>query len=371
MKSKSNREVKNMSPTNTTGKNVIVFKEAGRFGGWPANHGIWTWGNEIVVGFEIGYHESKTEGHTIDAKRPRERAQARTVDGGVTWEVEHPEAFAGGKTPVKCADGIELTHPDFAMKLVMTDNENAANGPSYFFYSYDRAKTWQGPFSLPTFGQAFIAPRTDYLVNGKSDCTLFLTAIMPTNGEKGARPFCARTYDGGGNWQFLSWIAPEPEEGFSIMPSSLRISKTRIISAIRRGATSHHWTELFASDDDGRNWIFVNDCTLGRKEKDHYATPHLLELEDGRICITYGFRSAPFGIRARLSSDKGLTWDDEIILRKDGGNWDLGYPRSAQRPDGKIVTIYYFNDDPQKERHIAATIWEPPTLSGKGGFLKT
>ncbi|MCA9414372.1 MAG: hypothetical protein KC944_24380, partial [Candidatus Omnitrophica bacterium] len=37
-------------------KDVVVYKEDGRFGGWPANHGIWSWGNEILVGFSAGYH---------------------------------------------------------------------------------------------------------------------------------------------------------------------------------------------------------------------------------------------------------------------------------------------------------------------------
>src|ERR1700693_4801064 len=34
---------------------VTVFFEPVRFGGWPANHGIWVWGNEIVVGFGGGF----------------------------------------------------------------------------------------------------------------------------------------------------------------------------------------------------------------------------------------------------------------------------------------------------------------------------
>jgi len=47
----------------------------------------------------------------------------------------------------------------------------------------------------------------------------------------------------------------------------------------------------------------------------------------------------------------------EIILRHDGNGWDLGYPRTVQRPDGNIVTMYYFNDTSSKERYTAATIW--------------
>ncbi len=71
-------------------------------------------------------------------------------------------------------------------------------------------------------------------------------------------------------------------------------------------------------------------------------------------------------MRARLSKDNGRTWGEEIVLRDDGGCWDLGYPRTVQRKDGKIVTIYYFNDDRDKERYIAATIWDPGKGKGIG-----
>ena len=29
----------------------IVFHQDGKYGGWPANNGIWIWDNEILVGF--------------------------------------------------------------------------------------------------------------------------------------------------------------------------------------------------------------------------------------------------------------------------------------------------------------------------------
>ncbi len=29
----------------------------------------------------------------------------------------------------------------------------------------------------------------------------------------------------------------------------------------------------------------------------------MIKLRDGRLCLTYGYRAAPFGIRARLSED--------------------------------------------------------------------
>ena len=53
------------------------------------------------------------------------------------------------------------------------------------------------------------------------------------------------------------------------------------------------------------------------------------------------------------------------MLREDGGNWDLGYPRTVQRTDGKLVTVYYYNNAPNAERFIGGTIWDP----GKGQGL--
>jgi len=85
----------------------------------------------------------------------------------------------------------------------------------------------------------------------------------------------------------------------------------------------------------------------------------MIRLRDGRLCLTYGYRDAPYGMRARLSSDEGATWGEEIILRDGGGNHDLGYPRTVQRADGQVVTVYYWNDRPDGERYIAATLWRP------------
>jgi hypothetical protein len=51
---------------------------------------------------------------------------------------------------------------------------------------------------------------------------------------------------------------------------------------------------------------------------------------------------------------------DRIVLRQDGGSWDLGYPRSVQRKDGKMVSVYYYNTKEHPERFIGATLWAVP-----------
>jgi BNR repeat-like domain len=210
------------------------------------------------------------------------------------------------------------------------------------------------PFRLPLFGQAGIAGRTDYVVNGPADCMLFLTASKADRRE--GRPLCVRTTDGGRSWRFISWIGPEPA-GFAIMPATLRLNERELLSAIRRREGAGHWIETYRSADDGQSW---KRDTTPASDLGEGNPASLIRLSDGRICLTYGHRASPFSIRARLSRDGGHTWEPELNLRGDGGGRDMGYPRSVQRPDGKVVTVYYFWDrETGPERYVAATIWDP------------
>jgi photosystem II stability/assembly factor-like uncharacterized protein len=230
-------------------------------------------------------------------------------------------------------------------------------GVSRFYYSSDRGQTWKGPFKLPLFGQPGVAARTDYVVNSKSECTLFLTASK-TNRREG-RPICVRTTDGGKTWKLVSMIGPEPK-GYAIMPSTVCLGPQVLLTAIRRaevGTRRKSWIEAWKSTDDGASWSYFGEPVPDTGEGN---PPHLIKLADGRLCLTYGHRAKPFGIFARLSSDEGKTWTEPICLRADGGGRDLGYPRSVQRSDGKVVSVYYFWDKKTgSERYIAASIWAP------------
>jgi hypothetical protein len=360
-----------VSPT-VIAKHVNVFAEPSRFGGWPANFGVWSWGNEILVGFAAGHSKNNGPGfHAINHDKPEEHLFARSLDGGETWKIENPAAQGAlipvgkglhGITPPglkekawqDCPGGLDFTRHDFVMTFRMLDHHG---GPSRFSYSNDRGKTWQGPFRLTILddkgNELAIAPRTDYLVNGPHDCLAFLTAAK-SNGREG-RPFCARTTDGGKIWSFVSWIGDEPN-GYSIMPSSIRLGKAELLTSIRCRDGDRSWIEEYRSTDDGKSWkkepVPVDDLGEGNP-------PSLIRLADGRISLSYGYRAKPFQIRARLSRDGGRTWGPELVLRDHGGGRDIGYPVSVQRPDGKIVTIYYFHDQPLSDRYIAATIWDP------------
>jgi hypothetical protein len=350
-------------------RHVVVYAREGRFAGWPANHGIWAWGDEILVGFSRGYYKDRGPFHHIDKDRPEEFLLARSRDGGNTWSIETPlppgaltgtagmrhgrlPAGATEEQPVTLETPVNFAHPDFALTVRM---QNKDNGVSRFSYSYDRGKTWRGPFQLPLFGQKGVMARTDYLVDGPAECSLFLTASK-SDGHEG-RPFCARSTDGGLNWRFLSFIGAEPG-GYAIMPSTVRISAGELITTIRCAdqKTARSWIEAYCSRDNGQTWSFLASPEPDAGEGN---PPSLLRLAAGRLCLIYGFRAPPFGIRARLSSNLGRTWSDAIPLREDGGGRDLGYVRSVRRRDGKVVAVYYFNDRSGPTRYLAATIWDP------------
>lgn len=366
-------------------KTVTIYREPGRYAGWPANYGIWSWGNEIVVGFTLGYADEQGGFHARDRSRPFVTMQARSRDGGKQWHVEQTPCNTPGNrgilsadehvdvdlsaaqaidlglanSPEACPGNIDFSHPDFALMCARTGLGGGTH--AWFYTSVDRCHTWDGPFALPMFGQTGIDARTDALITGSDECLLFLTAARE-DGSEGKGVFCARTTDGGKSFEFVSWVA-QAESGYVIMPSSVRLSETRILSAVRCKIGDRNldtevcWIDLYASDDNGASWAClsrpVEDTGRGGNP------PMLIRLQDGRLCLTYGVRRQPFGIRAVLSDDDGSTWGPEIILTDNAGSHDLGYPRSVQRADGAVVTIYYTTDRLGGEGYLAATIWTP------------
>lgn len=361
---------------NNTNENIeiehaIVFSEKERFAGWPANNGIWGWGNEILVGFvEADYKESKGL-HTYDPTTAKHK-YARSKDGGESWTIE--DAYEHGQTawahdnnvseeqaksPTVLNEGIsDFTNPDF---LITFQRHNNHNGPTHFYYSNDRGIDWEGAYMFPNLETDGIASRTDYIIDGEKEMGVFLTVAK--SDEKEGRVAFARTKDGGVNWEIVSWIGDEPE-GFYIMPSSLRLSSSKLLTVIRtRTAEGLDLLTSYMSSDDGVTWEKLKDPVADTGKGGSPAA--LLKMRDGRLALSYIYRSN-YGSRVniRFSSDEGLTWSDEIVLRHgDGANRDCGYPRMVEREDGKLVLVYYWNnvnkEGAHPYRYIASTIFDP------------
>jgi hypothetical protein len=326
------------------------------FCGWPANNGVWIWGNEILVGFVYGPYV-EIPGHNLGS--PSYTGLGRSLDGGLTWTMEDPNNFVGdGGIPVPSPGNINFAYPDFAWRTASYTSQGQ------FFFSYDRGHTWQGPYTCgdlmghPELSGLENSSRTDYIINGPDDCLIGMSVrgCGPTD-----RAFMARTIDGGATFNFVSWINPEADcSTRGVMPSTVRISENKLVTTLRRKYPGE-WIDAFVSYDNGNTWTFLSKvadthCCNGNP-------PALVRLRDGRLCCAYGNR-LNFRIEARFSEDEGLTWSDEIVLRDDYqtdayGDADLGYCRMVQRPDGKLVTMYYWATPQHPTHHIAATIWDP------------
>jgi len=117
------------------------------------------------------------------------------------------------------------------------------------------------------------------------------------------------------------------------------------------------------SDDNGKTWCEPYPTPIWG------YPPHILQLKDGRVVISYGYRREPFGERACISDD-GITWkhENELVIRDDGPNEDLGYPVSLEIEPGKILTIYY---QPNVPKGTVQEMKPPDPNRVKPGILGT
>ena len=117
-------------------------------------------------------------------------------------------------------------------------------------------------------------------------------------------------------------------------PYTLELTDGTLICHMR---SNHFSTFQSVSRDGGRTWSKAEklwEDTLG-------APVHLLELKNGDILGTYGFRNEPYGICSMLSKDKGQTWDIQNHIYINPFSADLGYPCTVELTDGSFLTAFY------------------------------
>lgn len=225
------------------------------------------------------------------------------------------------------------------------------------FHSVDNARTWLDPVSvdispyrcgcqlrpiveltdgtllLPCYEEFFRAPT----LQGESDRTW--------------TSFCCRSRDEGRTWGDATEIAPHKDRGYN-EPSLIQLPSGKVLALLRTAPTGRLYQ--CESDDRGYTWTAPNETPM-------YGHPADLRLlSNGKLLATYGRRTAPFGIRACTSIDEGKTWDiaNEIVLRDDFKNGDLGYPTTTELDDGTLLSAYYGRDENNDVTCIQATFWK-------------
>jgi len=347
---------------------VLVASREGRFLGWPANNGLWSWDSrkELLVGFSDGEYVFK-EGHNIGPD-PLSRL-ARSLDGGHTWNYEEPAGYVRTAiSPVPSPGGFNFNNPGFAMRVTSEGYHAASDADGFFQVSEDRGRTWSPPYRFnqlnghPELRGLEITARTNYQVIDHNTCLVMMAARRRDIefANRLDKSFVARTTDGGKTFEFVSWIVPWTDNYRAVMPSVARTAEGNLVAALRRRNPRNDaqvcWVDAYFSGDDGKTWRFhshIADTGLRNGNP-----PALCQLADGRLACCYANRSHE-QMLIRYSADEGKSWSDEIVIRENPLDNDMGYPQMIQNHLGELVAIYYLADENRPVSFIEAAIWSP------------
>lgn len=351
-------------------KHVVVCYEKGKFNGWPANGGIWTWGNEILVSFNHGEYRYSASTHSIDREKPMSIAFSRSLDGGEHWETEYfPQLYRGQNRPLP-AEGLDFSSPDFVLRV---GKPAVSIEGDTFVVSYDRGRSWEGPYAFPDLGRPWTT-RTRYRILGPKRLDLYASWNDPALAGMSYQDqsFLLRTEDGGLTWKKYENMTDANAR--AAMPDVAVLPDGTLVAALRRKIdrpseqvperrVEDNWIETVRSTDGGMHWSVAcrragEPAEMG--EGHNGNPPALAALPDGRLVLVFGYRGSKPAIKARVSLDGGFTWGEETILRKDPLSHDIGYPRLAVLPDGRLVAVYYYTSSEMPEQHIEATIFSLP-----------
>ena len=371
---------------------AIVYRREDEFCSWPFTSGFWeTADGTLIANFatrNVVYDSGDAIRHDVlgqNSTNPR-TVTVRSRDRGLTWDGADPQynmmAGPGGdgrgmareSMPTRFAEPVDYLDPDVLVSSGSMGGFATASTQATARVSRDGGRTWGETILVPLDNLAATTGIQSTLVRPDGRLLMFLFSIDKDNTHR--HPLVYGSVNEGREFHFMSFVTPredpfgnadgdydDPSVAFVghrwFYPRGYLLPSGRILCITRcqRDPTGVMWSEVFYSDDGGDTWGFLS------RVNDFGAPGNLVIMPDGRIVAVYGYRLMPAGIRATVSEDGGKTWGPEIIVRDDGGSWDLGYPNSWLVDDNTIGTLYYFNskDDPVQAnggvRHVQRSVF--------------
>jgi Neuraminidase (sialidase) len=215
-----------------------------------------------------------------------------------------------------------------AANLGTTPEQRRALLDTWMLRSTDGGMTWSAPYRVPVNSPHGPTALTDGRL-------LYAGKQLWRAGQKVG--ICESSEDGK-TWNWLSEIPARPGDTVAQYHElhAVHAANGRVIVHIRNHNSRNSGETLQTeSADGGRNWSTPRAIGV-------WGLPsHLLRLRDGRLLMSYGYRRAPFGIQARVSSNHGGTWSEPIIISDDGSGIDLGYPSTVELDRGQFLTVWY------------------------------
>lgn len=353
---------------------VIVFQDEGYYCG-PGPSVVAFPDGDVAVFFRR--HRSWTGEPLVGHYHPTtEQCIIGSPDGAHTWEVTPRVFMGGGQCPcvTLLRDGALLfvTH---RWEIVPEDAAGAIPGVpgmqlkpwphvcagTESWRSTDRGLTWEGPFwveEVPGLVPLAEGLHPPVSIRGWAVELRDAAIVLPVYARVGGSLMFVST-DGGRTWRCRSLVAECPAGqpvGYNEW-SAYETDSGELVAFIRCDLPADQgggYLHAARSSDGGRTW------SEPRRE-DLWGHPfHALRMPSGRVLLSYGHRRAPFGVRCRLIDPECRRPDEaqELVLREDGGGFDLGYPHAALLPDGRALVAYYFHEPENGQRYVAASVVE-------------
>lgn len=227
----------------------------------------------------------------------------------------------------------------------------------YLVRSFDGGRSWEGPYYPPhikpernfnAYGVPVPAYNRGALYEAKDGRILWIVAAHDS--VKKTSNYLIVSKDKGLTWEYTGEVAKDPNISFN--EASVIETPNGDIVGFLRTAGYQDQAVIARSKDGGKTFKWESMGFRGHPM-------NALQLPDGRVLITYGYRHQPFGIRARILNAECTDFKTapEIILREDGGNTDIGYTWPVQLDDERVLVVYYFNNE-NGLRYIAGSILE-------------
>ncbi|MEY2408070.1 MAG: hypothetical protein QOF48_740 [Verrucomicrobiota bacterium] len=353
------------------GEDIIIYEDSKYYSSFPSI--IQRRDGELLVAFRRAPDRRVFGEAGITHTDPNScLVLVRSRDGGKSWSKEprliHAHASGGSQDPcmVQLRDGTLLCtsygwapfQPETIAKLKppVARAGNFVFLGGYLVRSGDGGRTWDGPIIPPScpgemhldpFGHTIAAYNRGALCESRDGRLYWVVAAAGTNGPNRTGTHLLTSSDKGATWKYSCPVAEDSKITFN-ETSIYETPKGDLVAFLRTEGFNDH-TCIARSTDRGRSFQWEDAGFRGHPH-------HALRLPDRRVLLVYGYRHAPFGIRARVLNAEctDAASAKEIVIRADGGDGDLGYPWATMVSRERALVVYYFNRA-NGTRHIAGT----------------
>lgn len=237
---------------------------------------------------------------------------------------------------------------DYGKQITLEDFKNEAG--FWMLRSTDDGLTWnkERAISNSPHGPCELEDGSLLFVGYEASSPENLSSGQPTTGGL----IAAKSTDDGKTWNVVSRlpVAAGHRTYQYHEPHAVQASDGTIIVHIRKSYPKTSHTLQVTSADGGLTWTQPTEVYWG------YPS-HLLRLKNGALLATYGYRRAPLGVRASISSDNGKTWSDGLVIYDKAVSGDMGYPSTVELKDGSFFTVWYELRSPT-ETVLQSAHWE-------------